>query len=307
MYAADVLPVELKSLFSKVERPAYWDRLGAWDVDVRRVEARAHEALIDQRALLAERGFAVVTDLVTRAEATDVAMRIEALRADGVPPVFGYAIDNVWSVGHAIARGASASLGASYELLSDGWVFWIEPKPGRAGWAPHRGSTVLGEDRLAPDDINAWLALTDVTIDGSCMYVTPLDEDPLYPTDLTAPASEMARARGRALPVEAGTLLVWNANALHWGGAMRERATTPRVSITFTARRADASAGTAPDEPAACTAQREPGDLRARLDEIARFVLTYEGQEPDFPLDAKLWARWTERLPDELRRRGARA
>jgi hypothetical protein len=237
-------------------------------------------------------GWCSLPAVVAPDEARRLVEVIDHLGAEGLPPLFVYAFDATWDVGARIARTLSAALAMPYVVIADAWAFRVAPGPEHAGWSPHRGTYELAPDRGAPDHINVWVALTDATIDNACMHVVPLDEDAGYPGDLR---SHAAAERARPLPVPAGTALFWNSNVLHSGGRSSDRAAAPRISLTFTLRRADL-AGVDASHPAAID---DLGcDHRARLDLIADQIATYGQLERTLPDVVRRWARMTVNLRD---------
>jgi hypothetical protein len=239
-------------------------------------------------AALARTGWTELPLLLSDGEARALADAATRIVAGGLPAVLVYACAETWRVGARVAEAMSASLGAPYELLADAWAFHVAP--GASGWSPHRGSYDLG-DREAPELLNAWIALTDVPIESSCMHVVPLDRDVHYPTDLRTHDTRASQP----LPVRAGAALVWNANVLHWGGASATHAPGPRMSITFTLRRLGAArAGRA--------IEAERLDHRARLDIVADQVLLYGELERSLPAEFHEWARLTHALAGRSRK-----
>ena len=231
--------------------------------------ARARADVTWDTALLEREGWSAIPGAVEDAAA--LAADVTRIVSLGLPAVFVYACEGVWEIGTRIADGASAALGARYELIADAWAIHVEP--GSAGWPAHRGSYELSE-RAHPDSINVWLALTDVGERDACMHVVPLDRDPAYPNDLRSHDARDARA----LPVAAGTALVWNANVLHWGGPNEGRT---RMSVTYTLRRGGEAL------------QLERLDLRARLDLIAEQVLVYGDLDRSITQEIREWAQLT--------------
>ena len=205
---------------------------------------------------------------------------IESLRADVLPPVAVYAFDEVWAVAEALRLRIEAALGP-YALVEDFWAFAIDP--GQAGWPPHRGTyDSLARDR--PEWLNAWVALTDVEEDRSCMHFVPLDEDAaLCRRDLDDVAFD-ANAVIRA-PLSRGAALLWNANVLHWGGASANTRKEPRVSLTFTFTRV-------------VTPRFNPELLDGwqRLDAIAGQIALYGDKDPALSEDVRFWATQTASL-----------
>jgi ectoine hydroxylase-related dioxygenase (phytanoyl-CoA dioxygenase family) len=160
---------------------------------------------------------------------------------------------------------------AAEPTLSRTWAWFLTAGQ---GWAAHRGVTHDVRDaRGAPTLVNVWIAVTDVTKENACMHVVPLTADPHFPHAMSC--TDVDRSFAVALPVPAGGVLAWNANALHWGGAMQPGA-PPRASLSFTL-----STGRQPPLP---------NSFEARVDLVAEMLLTYEAVA-SVPAD---WASWAK-------------
>lgn len=276
----------LADLMAKIEDRAFFARVGAplglhLAGDLERAPSFAPPRVgAGEHALLAREGFLRIAHAAP--SPSSIARAIEALAAEGVPPLFVYVFDEVWAIGAAVAAAVAEAASARYEILDDAWAFLVPAIAGRAGWAAHRG-VYEPLDRAAPEVLNAWVALTDVTPDNACMYLVPLDADPSYPGDLASTSAPLEAAR--AVPAAAGEALVWNANVLHWSGRTSARAATPRVSVTFTLRRAGSEAG-GPATPVdgATLGHRE------RLDLVASQIATYADVAGDVDPAAIEWA-----------------
>ncbi|MBX3233249.1 MAG: phytanoyl-CoA dioxygenase family protein [Labilithrix sp.] len=231
-------------------------------------------------------GYAVIAGALTSARARSLCRAMETLHAARWPPVFVFMLDDVWRHAREIERTVSLLLGHTYELLEDAWAWSIAP--GERGWKPHRGGGSVLLDREAPELLTAWTALSDVTAERACMHVVPLDEDPHYPNALDSTDAPLASVR--AVPVTAGTTVVWNANVLHWGGACSPRAEGRRISLSVSLGRMDARGkhGVAPLPPTLT--------VEERLDLIAAQVVTYQTEAPELQPAVRDWARATQQL-----------
>ena len=226
-----------------------------------------------ERGWLVREGLGCLRGAADPGTADALVRGIEALHARGLAAPFVYAFDDAWALGEHLRARISRLVGREYRLVEDVWAWRIEPGTGR-GWPAHRGIADVRLDRDAPEAINVWVALTDVTADRACMHAVPLEDDPGYPEALDRVDAPLTSVR--ALPVRAGDALFWNANVLHWGGRCAARAAGPRVSCSFTLCRNDA-ATRFPDmtllPPLASF------DLAARMDVLARMVLLYGTEE----------------------------
>lgn len=263
-----------------------------------RASERAPEVdVVDERLWLRREGFAVVERIAEPVLCAALVRAVEALRARELPAPFVYAFDEVWSIGQTLQERISAVVGHDYRLVEDIWAWHIVPGSGR-GWPAHRGIAYERFDRDAPEIINTWVALTDVTADRACMHAVPLDDDPGYPDALDELDAPLASVR--ALPVAAGDALFWNANVLHWGGRCSARAAGPRVSCSFTLCRADAAARFPDLKLLRPLAEL---DLTARMDALARMVLVYGGADRGDVSDVvQEWAALTHALATRFAR-----
>ncbi len=232
---------------------------------------------------LARDGYAFLPSLAGHELTTPLRETITKLAAAGLPAVFAFLRDEMWGVAELTRARLQELQGVSYRLLDDAWAWCIEPGRGR-GWPPHRGG-IGGRvfDRQRPELLTVWVALDDVAADQACMHVLPLDQDPGYPNDLGKLDGPLEAVR--ALPLEGGSALVWNANVLHWGGSCA-RARRPRVSCSFSFGRTDAlpTLGCAILDPL----PRTPED---RLAAIAGWIATYGVGQPDVAAEILTWAR----------------
>ncbi len=247
-----------------------------------RIERPALHEDAAEASWLVKEGFALLPNALPAASCARFCESIERLTAAGLPATFVYLFDEPWHLGEEIRSRVSAMLGRRYEIVEDFWAWRIPPGEGR-GWPPHRGLTEPRLDRDAPELINTWIALSDVEAERACLHVVPLDDDPGYPNALSRLEAPLGSVR--AVPLVAGSALVWNANLLHWGGTCSPRARGPRVSASFSLVRADTRA--APSVPLVAEATSKLG---ARVDAIARQLVTYGDGQPDVSRAVRAWA-----------------
>lgn len=236
-------------------------------------------------------GFVVVPDVVPAALVAPMAAAIRGLVDAGLPPVFAYVFDPFWHVATRLTPLADAVLGA-HDLLADVWAWLVPCGEGNAGWPAHRGSYTLDGAGGRPAMLNAWIALSEATRANGCMHVVPLDRDPNYPARL----DDLSATEGAvALEVAPGTALVWDANALHWGGASSAEAREPRISFSYTFRARGQRPG--PRLPSRL-------DFRSRLDVIASQILVYGDLDPTLPEAIAVWARGVAHMQRLARKEG---
>jgi hypothetical protein len=272
----------LKEAFARLEAPETWPPLGCAPL-AEHVWAPTEASLDRARAGLRSEGFFSLEGLLDGGEAGAMAGVIRRLHAQGIPPLFAYVFDAFWQVPARFAQALERVLGEPFDLLPDVWAWHVEP--GASGWPAHRGVYEhLRSERGAPGFLNVWIALTLADRDHAGMWVVPLPRDRAYPSAMQDHGA--AEREGVPLAAPPGTLLAWDANVLHWGGASLASAKEPRVSFSYTLRAAwlrDRRAS----EPVLPLAG--PRTLRERLDLLAEMIDTYGHH--GVPEGVRLWAR----------------
>lgn len=187
----------------------------------------------------------------------------------GLPPVFSFVYDEFWMIGTQLRHMVSMALHEEYVMLPDFWAWRVAP--GQAGWTPHRDklSGSLYEDKT-PKSVTVWVPLSIAHPLNGCMYVLPADRDRLYAID------KKSQFGGRlpdirALPADAGDVLMWTQHVMHWGAhSAEDHGLPPRMSVAFEFQRRD--------EPAFNKPLLDPHTLPSfeeRLALIAKQVLQY--------------------------------
>jgi len=158
---------------------------------------------------------------------------VRELDAQGLPLPFSFLYDEFWALYWRLDKLIGALLGPGYLRLPDFWTWLVDPQRGQSGWKPHRDRswTSLFPDK-SPKSITVWIPLTHATPLNSCIYAVPANRDPTYGT----PEDKEWRHQAhdvRALPAEAGSVLMWTQALLHWGSSASPRETQPRISVAF--------------------------------------------------------------------------
>ncbi|MFO7602770.1 MAG: phytanoyl-CoA dioxygenase family protein [Gammaproteobacteria bacterium] len=158
----------------------------------------------------------------------------------GINPSFAFVYDIFWSVARRLRQVLAPVLGEDYRQLPDFWTWYIDPARQHAGWRPHRDRihcNPLLDDGM-PKSLTVWVALTNATPLNGCMYLLPANLDTDY-HNFAERDSEVNVQGIRALPVSAGSILMWNQRVIHWGGTASPRAREPRISFAIEFQRAD--------------------------------------------------------------------
>ena len=272
------------ALFGKVERASYFERV-APELHVERPPPWPEPSVVDPsaaRETLAVDGWFSVDSVLRDDEVAALANAIERLEADHVPALFVFAYDEAWLAVERIRRAVAAIIDAPCAVVADVWAWRIAPTKGARGWVPHRGTYVDNRVGGKPSLINAWIALSDVTVETACMHVLPASRDPNFGGDLRSTHHNALDAL--ALPARPGNLLGWSSNLLHWGGAMSPTASRARLSLSVTL-----SCSAAVD----ALAQDAQPTMRERLDLIADLADAYGYLETSAFDATREWARVT--------------
>lgn len=218
-----------------------------------------------ERVRLLDAGWSRIERIVPAATSEALVSALQSLQNARIPTPCVFVFDEAWDVASGLAHTFAAVLDVEVaRVLPDVWAWLVPADAGARGWAPHRGVTMDVRDaRGGPTLINAWVALSDVSIESACIHVVPLADDPFFPNALDR--IDVDASLALPLPVSRGSLLAWNANVLHWGGEMKPGA-PPRASLSFSIRTNPSPHDFAPENP-------PPFD--ARVDLVADMLLTY--------------------------------
>jgi len=201
-----------------------------------------------------------------------------ALRAAGLPSLFLFVFDETWRAVFGLRRLLDAVLGPDHGILPDIWAWHLERDANEHGWAVHRGLYHDVRDASGrPRFVNLWIPVTDVDPTNACMYVVPAPLDAGFPTSKEVSDTDLANAR--PVPAPRGSVLLWNANVLHWGGAMTPEATSARISLSFSAHVPHAAGDLGPRLA-----------FHERIDLLADMILVYGHHAPDLG-EAVRWAQ----------------
>lgn len=157
-----------------------------------------------------------------------------------LPPVFAFVYDEFWYIQFQLRMLLENFLDKNYKQLPDFWAWHVSI--GQSGWSPHRdkveGSLFKNNE---PKSLTVWIPLSKASPNNSCMYILPANKDNFY----NKPKLDSANFPGvvsdiKALPAEAGDVLMWTQEVYHWGSSSGEDSLNePRISIAFEFQRSD--------------------------------------------------------------------
>jgi len=168
---------------------------------------------------------------------SEMASLVKTFVAKDIMPVFSFLFDEYWLLFYKLNEFHQFILDDDYKLLPDFWCWCVDPMKNESGWKPHRdkGAYSLFPDK-SPMSLSTWIPLTNATTLNGCMYIVPMhldrggEENGRFGFELSSI---------RALPAEAGSVLIWNQYLYHWGSRTGRDATEPRISVAFETQRSD--------------------------------------------------------------------
>ncbi len=231
------------SLLEQTKNPDWWRKLNpqlsiSEDVKFKSLTTInvEQEHLKNLLLSLKEEGYFQIDQILP--DVLPLALAIEKLRQEGLPPVLAFIYDEFWQIFQRLSPILSAILGEDYRQIPDIWAWYVDRSKSESGWEPHRDRR---QNSLLPDGmpkaVNIWIPLTDVTPLNGCMYILPADLDPNYNHDSDVVGINPQDIR--ALPAPAGSVLCWNPVVWHWGSRSRKKATSPRISLACDFQRSD--------------------------------------------------------------------
>ena len=197
---------------------------------------------------LREEGYFLTPTIVPAAVVARLRTAVERIVAHSLPPGCALMYDEFYQVYASLLDAAVPILGPNPILLpEDFWVFFVPPGDGAAShWTafpPHKDWVNVDPAVMAgelPTVLVGWVALTDATTNDSCMYVVPGDADLGYRSSDRIVRIENFRLQDvRAVPAEAGQVLLFSTHLSHWGSRSSRWATHPRISISMFFQRGD--------------------------------------------------------------------
>ena len=260
----------------QAEDPDYWRRLNPRLTLTEEADCRFAPECVDGllhdgwRPQLIDEGYLQFDEALDKKRVSALRQGVENVVAADWPAVFCMVYDEYWRLFSGLSSLLRPILGEGYRLLPHFWAWHVDPSARQAGWRPHRDRSPdsLFEDGM-PKSATVWIALTDATPLNGCMHLIPANQDPDY-LNPGQREHDIPLQSIRALPVKAGSVLLWNQNVYHWGGRGSPRARTPRVSLACEYQHADL--------PPMREPLLEPGRLppfRLRSDLIVHLLVHY--------------------------------
>lgn len=218
---------------------------------------------------------------------------IERLRKHGFPPVFVFMYDETWLLLAHMFRVAAQVLKSEDVHMSLSVFAWAlhsgEGSGKRVGsnfGEPHRDQAYdsCHTDEGSLSMLTTWIPLVPVTEHSGCMYAVPADCDPLLRCEdhplYMRPGHDAVHSIGQPVPCEAGEVLSWRADLVHWGSSCSPGVEEPRKSISTMFMLP--SCGMANTVTLEDLSKSGGWTLDVRLRTISRSLLQYQQWHPEF-------------------------
>lgn len=231
---------ETEKLFQKACSIDYWRALNPHltvceNLDFSRFEINPINAAENQKLSekLAREGYFQTAPLIDKTIVGRMRDGIETLRAEGWHELCAFVYDEFWQVTRtpSLVEFLRGALGENFKAMPHVVVHYVHAETG-AGWSPH----VDFFDR--ENRFTVWFSLAEATLENGCMHVIPkhrVSDELLEKWMKTETLDHREACRllqaSRALPVEAGTILGWERDVIHWGG-FSSRRVEPRISLS---------------------------------------------------------------------------
>lgn len=230
-----------------------------------------------------------------------LASTIDRLDLAGWPPVFCFMCDAVWDlISTRLWDEMRALLGDDCVLEPSFFAWSLKPPTssktdgqiGQSFGLPHRdypASEALFDDGKTPKLLNVWIPVNEATLQNGCIHIVPREFDANFAhpenqahmrSATTVRGTGVCKLRfalngARALPAQAGSLLAWCGNTIHWGSSCSQySASPPRKSIAMTFRRRSVTQLEGAGEPITQESARAMSP-NMRLALISRSLLLY--------------------------------
>ena len=190
------------------------------------------------RSLMKEEGY-VKLDPLFNDTFDDMKLLINKLDELELPIPFAFMFDEFWLLFMRLHNIIGSVLGQDYYRLPDFWAWSIDSKTEQSGWSIHRDKsyeTAIFNESGLPRSITIWIPLSNVDCLNSCIYILPANRDPTYGSKEDIRQSKYwpdIIPNVRALPGNAGSILIWNQAVWHWGSKSSSRVTEPRISVSI--------------------------------------------------------------------------
>ena len=283
MLASMAMPdADARRQFDRALDPQYWRRLVPALSIERRPSRRIRVRSIDDRRAgseLRDRGYTHLNHVFDQPLMRRLAAAVERLRASDWPAVFVFLYDEFWALPRSgrLPSLLREAVGPACRQSPNVWLHYVDARGEAAGWPPHR-------DHSDASRVTVWVPLTSARVEDGCMHVLPRH---LMPSHLVGSWEQLETVSrddvlrllhaARALPADAGSIVCWHADMLHWGG-YRVTAARPRIacSMEFQSAAAGSTERGLPTLPLSGTLPA----FSQRLRIVSEMVLLYYSHEP---------------------------
>ena len=244
----------------------YWADVREGDKDWTAPQARkfTEKESLQHQSMLHSSGYLNIANQLDEATCARVLKLIRKLGEAKWPPVFAFMYDEPWSIIRCVWEKVEQLLGGPCVLEPSFTAFHLnhrksqnqEKYMGNNFALPHRDYTYADSvfSDGTPKKLSVWIPLNRVTTENGCMYVVPREFDGNFDKDGAYEHLQVLTEGGlkgtqflhfplngiKPLPGDAGSLMCWYGNAIHWGSSCHSTgASDPRASLALVFQRSD--------------------------------------------------------------------
>ncbi len=137
--------IKAQSMLEQVQDPDFWRSLNPglslaedWSSNLPSTLTLESEDLEQVLQDLQKDGYFQLNAILPEAEILRIAIGIDELVQQGLPPVFAFVYDEFWRLRQRITSLLTAIFWEGYLQLPDFWAWYLPPSDGYAGWGQHR-------------------------------------------------------------------------------------------------------------------------------------------------------------------------
>ncbi len=190
-------------------------------------------------------GYFVTPPIIPQEDLDQLATCILKVTSSAQRSTYALLYDIFYEVLGRISNVLTPILGRGYQFVPDqSEAYYIDNVDHATGTGPHRDN-IHDKESIAyinglPTLINVWIPITNATTLNSCIHLIPLRHDITFDNGIPKNIRDKSFTwkevhdmlqHVRAVPAQAGSVLAWDTNILHWGGTSSIFAKEPRLSM----------------------------------------------------------------------------
>jgi len=175
--------------------------------------SRNHEQSSAEAMQIVNDGFLMLKQPGISAPITDIANAMDRIVGAGLPAAFIGVYDEVWSIIAQLNQVVDGLFDGQSALMPDFWASHSTATPGLAARRKRPENGVFKDG--TPKTATVWMPMSDATPENGCVYAIPAGQDRNYGKS-DGPRADASLPGIRALPAQAGDVLIWTGETYHW-------------------------------------------------------------------------------------------